>query len=88
MFQRLLICTDFCDGLHRLTQFVPSLAAGGFEQVTFLHCVPVVKERNIPIADTAKMTQARDRLETALQQVDAAIEVKVKVESGQPMTRF
>jgi nucleotide-binding universal stress UspA family protein len=85
MFQRLLICTDFCDGLHRMTQFVPSLAAGGFQQVTFLHCVPVVKERSIPIADTAKMAAARDRLQHALQQLATKIDVQVKVESGQPI---
>lgn len=31
MFEKILICTDFADGLHRLTHFVTGLAAGGIK---------------------------------------------------------
>ncbi|NEO51139.1 MAG: universal stress protein, partial [Moorea sp. SIO4A3] len=35
MFQHCLICTDFSDGLYRLVEFVPSLAAGGLKKIIF-----------------------------------------------------
>ena len=82
MFKRPLICTDFSDYLHRLANFVPSLAAGGMQQITFLHVASLWEEGEIPREDTEKVNQARDRLGVALEQVPDGIEVKVEVLSG------
>ena len=65
MFQRLLICTDFSDNLHRLAKFVPSLAAGGMQKIVFLHVAAFWEEGEIPREDTEKVAQARDRLSVA-----------------------
>jgi nucleotide-binding universal stress UspA family protein len=83
MFQRLLFCTDFSDGVHRLTHFVPSFVSAGIEQVIFLHTVPL-DGGNIPRVDQVKVDQARQRLEAALQAVPPEIDVRVEVESGRP----
>ena len=60
MFQRALICTDFTDGMYRLAQFVPALAAGGLKSFMFFHNVPMETEREIPRVDPApvRRTQA------------------------------
>ena len=85
MFQRCLICTDFSDGLHRLVQFVPSLAAGGMKQIVFMHAVPLWQEGVTPRADTEKIEQARERLSSALQNLPSGVEVNVEVPSGRPL---
>lgn len=82
MFQRLLVCTDFCDGLHRLTRFVSSLAAAGVKQITFLHSVPFLEDRNIPREDTESINRARQRLESALQNAPTELDIQVRVCSG------
>lgn len=85
MFQRLLICTDLSDGLQRLTQFVPSLAAGGVRHITFLHIIPISGEREIPRIDEQEVAAARDRLTTPAYE---GIEVQVKVEWGKPVEQI
>lgn len=85
MFQRLLICTDFSDGLHRLVHFVPSLAASGIEHLVFLHSIPFVDCEGPPRVDTKKLEQARERLDVALKDVPPGIDVQVEVESGRPV---
>ncbi|MGB3240892.1 MAG: universal stress protein [Geitlerinemataceae cyanobacterium] len=82
MFQKILICTDFQDGLQRLIRFVPSLAKSGLQQIVFCHVVPVSAERDIPKVDTQKIEAARKRLSVALENVPDGIEVKVEVCSG------
>ncbi|MBD2096980.1 universal stress protein [Trichocoleus sp. FACHB-591] len=82
MFQRPLICTDFSDNIQRLANFVPSLVAGGMQQIVFLHVTALWEEGEIPREDTEKVNQARDRLAVALQQVPDGVEVKVEVQSG------
>ncbi|MBF2025760.1 MAG: universal stress protein [Oscillatoriales cyanobacterium C42_A2020_001] len=85
MFQRLLICTDLSDGLQRLAHFTPSLAATGFKQITFLHCVPFKESGAIPRADAEKVEQARSQLESGLKNIPAGLSVDLKVESGRPL---
>lgn len=81
MIERLLICTDFSDGLQRLVNFVPSLAAGGMRHIVFLHVAPLSDER-VPHPDVEKIKYGQERLAPALQQVPAGIEVKVEVQCG------
>ena len=85
MFQNLLVCTDLSDGLHRLTHFVPSLAAGDVKQITFLHVIPVSGTREIPCIDEQKVAAARDRLTPPACE---GIDIKVKVEWGKPIDQI
>jgi len=85
MFQRLLVPTDFSDGLHRLVQFVPSLAATGLKQIVFLHSVPIWNQGGIPRVDQEKVDQARKRLSEALNHVPKGTDVQVEVLSGRPV---
>ncbi|NJO50364.1 MAG: universal stress protein [Leptolyngbyaceae cyanobacterium RM2_2_4] len=84
MFQRIIVCTDFSDGVYRLANCVPSLAAGGAKQIIFLHVVSLSDEREIPRPDEKKMQAARDRLSVALENVPDGVDVRVVVESGKP----
>jgi nucleotide-binding universal stress UspA family protein len=85
MFQRLLICTDLSDGLHRLIHFVPSLAAGGVKQITFLHTIPVSNEREIPRMDEQKVAEVRDRLSPIPY---PGVEILVEVKWGKPIDQI
>jgi len=86
MFERCLICTDLTDGLHRLVEFVPSLAAAGVKQVTFFHCTPMLEEAGVPRVDEEAVSKARVQLAYASEgaaTVDG-IEVEVEIASGRP----
>jgi len=82
MFKRVLISTDLSDGLPRLGNFLPSLAAGGMEQIVFLHSTPLWTKGQIPREDTEGMQKARDRLNPILNEVPEGLEVAVEVVSG------
>jgi nucleotide-binding universal stress UspA family protein len=82
MFQKILICTDFQDGLQRLIRFVPSLAKSGLQQIVFCHVVPLSVERDIPKVDPQKIEAARERLSVALENVPDGVEVQIEVGSG------
>lgn len=85
MFQNALICTDFSDGLYRLVEFVPSLAAGGIKQITFFHNVPIQKEREIPRIDQDNIELSRDRLSAALKNPPSGVKVNVEADCGLPI---
>ncbi len=85
MFEKILICTDFADGLHRLTHFVASLAAGGMKQVVFLHVVPLLEKGTIPKIDHEQIEKAQARLSAAFGDSPAGVDVKVEVQSGRPV---
>jgi nucleotide-binding universal stress UspA family protein len=85
MFERLLVSTDFSDGLYRLVNCVPSLVATGLKQIVFLHSVPIWDEGGIPRVDQEKVDQAKQRLSTALETVPEGVEVFVEVLSGRPV---
>ncbi|WP_017713030.1 universal stress protein [Prochlorothrix hollandica] len=90
MFQRVLVCTDFHDGIQRLTQFIPELAASGLQKLTFLHCVPLWEEGEIPRPNLPVLKQAEERLQQACQRVESQIpdsnpiDVTWEVRSGSP----
>ena len=85
MFQRALICTDLEDGLHRLVDFVPSLAQSGLTQITFLHTTPLLTDREIPRADPEKVKTANEYLSKALNHCPEGIDVQIDVQSGRPV---
>lgn len=85
MFQRVLVCTDFTDGLQRLVHFVPHLAASGMRQITFLHVLTLDNDRQIPRPDPEKERQARERLAAAQQAVPDGIDIQVEVQWGRPV---
>ncbi|MBW4564424.1 MAG: universal stress protein [Mojavia pulchra JT2-VF2] len=85
MFERILICTDFSDGLHRLSHFVSSLRLAGIKQIVFLHVVPLWEKGIIPRVDSEKMEQAQTRLAEAVDESRTDVEVKIEVQSGKPV---
>ncbi|MDY6940622.1 MAG: universal stress protein [Cyanobacteriota bacterium] len=82
MFQRILICTDFKDGMQRLVRFVPSLAKSGLRQIVFCHVAPPLDDREICKVDEEAMAKARERLSVALENVPDGVEVEIDVDSG------
>lgn len=82
MFQRALICTDFTDGIYRLAQFVPSLAAGGFKSLVFFHNVSIDSEREIPRDNPELLEKPRQRLQALLRDLPNDIDVTVEVQMG------
>ena len=84
MFQRALICTNLEDGLHRLVHFVPNLVAGGLQQITFVHTVPFLEDREIPRIDDEKVQQAQELLSVALESRQKDVDVFVDVQSAKP----
>ncbi|MBW4667434.1 MAG: universal stress protein [Cyanomargarita calcarea GSE-NOS-MK-12-04C] len=85
MFQRVIICTDFSDGLHRLSHFVSSLALTGIKQIVFLHVVPLWEKGIIPRVDSEKIQQAQSRLASSVDESSTDVEVKIEVQSGKPV---
>ena len=85
MFEKVLICTDFSDGLHRLSQFTSSLKLAGIKEIVFLHVVPLWEKGIIPKVDSEKIEQAQTRLAKALEQSPTEVEVKIEVQSGKPV---
>ncbi len=83
MFHSCLICTDFSDGLHRLTSFIPSLANAGLTKIVLFHSVPFSEQGRIPRADSEQIQSAKQSLSTALTDVPSGVEVYVEVGSGQ-----
>lgn len=82
MFERVLICTDFADGLHRLLHFVPSLGAAGIKQIVFLHVVPLWEKGIIPQVDSEKIEQAQTRLAKKFGDISTDVYVNIEVQSG------
>ncbi|GAX34405.1 universal stress protein [Nodularia sp. NIES-3585] len=85
MFEQILICTDFSDGLHRLSQFTSSLKLAGIKQIVFLHVVPLWEKGIIPQVDSEKIEQAQTQLAKAIEQSPTDVEVKIEVQSGKPV---
>ncbi|MBD2164764.1 universal stress protein [Calothrix membranacea FACHB-236] len=88
MFERVLICTDFADGLHRLANFVSSLGLAGIKQIVFLHVVPLWEKGAIPKVDTEKIAAAQTRLAAAVGENNSDVEVKIEVQSGKPVEKI
>ncbi|NJM56541.1 MAG: universal stress protein [Synechococcales cyanobacterium RU_4_20] len=82
MFQHLLICTDFNDGIERLIKFVPQLAQSGAQKLVFLHSVPLDGGGEIPQADRKAIQAAQEVLAPALKHGAVGVEVVVEVDSG------
>jgi nucleotide-binding universal stress UspA family protein len=82
MFERIIICTDFSDGLHRLADFAPSLALAGIKQIVFLHVVPLWDKGVVTRVDNEKVEEAQTRLAEAVGENHSNIEIKIEVQSG------
>jgi len=85
MFQSCLICTDFTDGLYRFIDCVPSLAQCGLKKIVFFHSVPLWEEGEVPRIDDEKVAQAKERLQKAVDNATAEVDVQIEVLSGKPL---
>jgi nucleotide-binding universal stress UspA family protein len=88
MFQNALICTDFTDGLNRLSDFVPDLALSGLKRIVFLHAISVWQSGRVTGADEEKIATAKKQLSGALTSVPQGVDVKVEVVVGQPVEKI
>lgn len=84
MFQSVLICTNFADGIQRLMGFIPELAASGIEKIVFLHCVPLWQDGEIPREDTEAIAAAQERFRQVIHPEIPGMEVVWEVQSGPP----
>ncbi|YAI82132.1 MAG: universal stress protein [cyanobacterium endosymbiont of Rhopalodia sterrenbergii] len=84
MFHNCLICTDFTDGLHRLVNFIPSLASSGLKRIVFLHSISVWQSEKVARVDENEIAKAKELLVPSLEEAPDGVEVKVEVLSGQP----
>lgn len=82
MFKRCLICTDLKEGLQRLTKFVDHLGAGGLEEITFFHSVPLWTQGEIPRIDKDKINEAKAFFTNSLPSIPDGITVNIEVASG------
>ncbi|MBF2056687.1 MAG: universal stress protein [Cyanobacterium sp. T60_A2020_053] len=82
MFKRCLICTDLTEGLQRLSKFVEDLGAGGLEEITFFHSVPLWTQGEIPRVDTDKINEAKAFLNNSLPSIPDGMTVNIEVASG------
>ncbi len=85
MFHSCLVCTDLSDGLYRLAEFLPNLAAGGLKTIVLLHSVPLWEVGKIPRIDEEAIEKARASLQQRLKTVPDGVEVKIEVLSGVPI---
>ncbi|MBD0346982.1 MAG: universal stress protein [Coleofasciculus sp. C3-bin4] len=85
MFHSCLVCTDLSDGLYRLAEFLPHLAAGGLKKIVLLHSVPLWEEGKIPRIDEEAIEKARASLQQRLKTIPDGVEVKIEVPSGVPI---
>lgn len=84
MFQRVLISTDFKDGLYRLACVIPSLVDAGIQDIRFFHNVAVQTDRSVPKVDEEGMKAARERLEELIAGAPEGSKVEVHVTCGRP----
>ncbi|MBD2103163.1 universal stress protein [Leptolyngbya sp. FACHB-261] len=84
MFQKLLIATELSDGLDRLAQLVPSLAAGGIRELVFVCAIPW-QEGQIPRPDQARLAFAQSRLAVAQEKAPPDCKVHLVIETGKPV---
>ncbi|ELR99447.1 universal stress protein [Gloeocapsa sp. PCC 73106] len=84
MSKTCLICTDFTDGLDRLTEFVPDLAQSNLGHIIFFHSVSLEKQGQVPREDSKAIKEAETRLATALNNVPEHVKVSIEVLSGNP----
>ncbi len=82
MFKRLAIATDLRDGLQRFSQFLPALAAGGIEAVTFIHGVPYRDTGVRTREDTEALAAAQAKL--TLPTETGGVQVNRIIRSGKP----
>jgi nucleotide-binding universal stress UspA family protein len=88
MFQKLVICTDFNDGLLRLANCLGSLVQSGIREVVFFHYVPMWEEGDIPRMDDEKIEAARHHFSEAIAGFSGDLVVKFEVRSEQLVTNL
>jgi nucleotide-binding universal stress UspA family protein len=88
MFERVLICTDFSDGMQRFAAFIPELGVTGIKHIVFLHTVMVEDKGVITKINDEKIEEVRAKLTRSLVEVPDGMEVKVEVLSGKPVDKI
>ncbi len=85
MFKRILIATNFEDGLHRFTYCLSELYTGGVRQVSFVHSMEWEGDSHgLPEDPTPQIEATRQRLLDRCSQIPEGLEVDVFVQIGKP----
>lgn len=84
MSKTCVICTDFTDGLQRLTEFVPELVQSNLGHIIFFHSVSLEKQGQVPREDSKAVAEAEAILARALENVPENAKVSVEIASGNP----
>jgi nucleotide-binding universal stress UspA family protein len=84
MSKTCLICTDFTDGLDRLTNFIPELAQSNLHNIIFFHSVSLEKQGQVPREDSKAIKEAEVKLAQALNNAPEHVKVFLEVVSGNP----
>lgn len=86
MSKTCLICTDFTDGLERLTEFVPDLAQSNLTHVIFFHSVSLEKQGQVPREDSRAIKEAEAKLTPAvLLGLPEGVKASIEVYAGNPL---
>lgn len=87
MFKRILIATNFEDGLHRFTHCLSELHKGGVQQVSFVHSMEWEGEdHGLPEDPTPEIEATRRRLLESCGSIPAGMTVDAVVQIGKPTT--
>lgn len=81
MFQRLLICTDLSDGLHRLARCVNNLADAGVTHITFLYSKPIIDSEGVPRLETKEIEAATAAVQRWIPD-DAQPKITIEIQMG------
>jgi hypothetical protein len=86
MLKTCLICTDFTDGLDRLTEFVPDLLQSNLGHIIFFHSVPLEQQGQIPREDAHEIKEALEKLASGLpSSLPEEVKVSLEVLPGNPI---
>ena len=86
MFERVLVATDFDDGLYRLARCRQSLESSGVKQLGFVHAIPWQDKQvgGMPQVRQNEIAAARHQIETHVAVESSALQVEILVREGQP----
>jgi nucleotide-binding universal stress UspA family protein len=86
MLKTCLICTDFTDGLDRLTEFVTDLLQSNLGHIIFFHSVSLEQQGQIPREDAHEIKEAREKLASGVpSSLPEGVKVSLEVLSGNPV---
>lgn len=85
MFKRILIPTNLADGLPRLVNFIPELAANGLDKVIFLHSCHIEDDLERIRQREKQLARARELLTVDQSQLPPGLTTDVIIDTRRPV---